>query len=173
MIFVFTGNGKGKTTAALGQALRALGNKKRVLAVQFIKSPEWETGEEEVAKKLEPDFKLVKKGRGFVGIRGDTLPKEEHARAARQAFAFARQEFASAQWDVLILDEINVALSLGLLELSEVVDFVRTFPKEKDLILTGRNAPHELFEYADYGTEMREIKHPFEKGQLGKRGLEW
>jgi cob(I)alamin adenosyltransferase len=173
MIFVFTGDGKGKTTAALGQALRALGNNKRVLVVQFIKSPEWKAGEEAAIKKLEPDCTLVKKGKGFVGILGDTLPREAHVKAAEEGLTFARREFASGAWDVLILDEINVALRLGLLKLPEIIDFVKRFPKERDLILTGRDAPQELYQYADYWTEMRGLKHPFQEGRLGERGREW
>lgn len=173
MIFIFTGDGKGKTTAALGQMLRTIGNGKKVLMVQFIKSPEWETGEEKAAIRLAPDLKLVKKGKGFVGILGDTLPKEEHEKAARDAFSYAKEEFGNGAWDVLILDEINVALQLGLVPLEETISFVKTFPKEKDLILTGRGAPKELYEYADYATEMKEVKHPYERGELGKRGREW
>jgi len=171
MIFLLTGNGKGKTTAALGQALRALGNGKRALMVQFIKSAEWETGEAVIVKRLEPDLKLVPMGRGFVGILGDTLPREVHEKAARKALAFAEKELPD--WDIVVLDEVNVALHLTLLPIERVIAFIQTFPKEKDLILTGRWAPKELYSYADYVTEMKEIKHPFEKGQVGKRGKEW
>ncbi|MFN7088391.1 MAG: cob(I)yrinic acid a,c-diamide adenosyltransferase [Candidatus Paceibacteria bacterium] len=173
MIFIFTGSGKGKTTAALGQALRAIGNGKRVLVVQFIKSRDWETGEVKAAERLAPELKMVQMGKGFVGIMGDTLPKEEHARAANEAFLYAKKELGSGNWDALVLDEINVALDLGLISLKEVIEFIKNIPQEKDLILTGRGAPEELYKYADYITEMTEIKHPFKKGIIGRRGSEW
>jgi cob(I)alamin adenosyltransferase len=173
MIFLFTGSGKGKTTAALGQALRAIGNKKKVLIIQFIKSPEWKTGEIVAVERFEPDLKMVQMGKGFVGILGNTLPREEHVAAAQEAFSYAKTEFSTGAWDILILDEINVALHLELLPREAVVEFIKSFPKEKDLILTGRWAPDVLYQCADYVTEMQDIKHPFEKGVQGKRGTEW
>lgn len=173
MLYIFTGNGKGKTTAALGQALRAVGEGKRVLMVQFIKGP-WKSGEDFLASALEPRFRLVKMGKGFVGILGDKLPREEHEKAAREALAYAKKEIESGNWDILILDEINNALHLNLIPKEEVIAFVDWAPdKMEHLILTGRDAPAELTDRADLVTEMRDIKHPYQKGIKGKRGLEY
>lgn len=173
MILVFTGNGKGKTTAALGQAMRAVGEGKKVLMVQFIKGP-WKSGEDFLAKGLEPHFKLVKMGKGFVGIMGDTLPREEHEKSAEEALAYARKEAESGNWDMLILDEVNNAMHLNLIPREDVLEFVDAVrEKVEHLILTGRDAPQELIDRADLVTEMRDIKHPYHKGVKGKRGLEY
>jgi len=176
MLYIFTGNGKGKTTAALGQALRALGERKKVLMVQFIKGP-WKSGEDESAKLLLPNFKLVKMGKGFVGIMGDTLPRHEHEKAAEEALAYAESEIKSGNWDIVILDEINNAVSLGLIQKEKAIglaDFKNPkTQKPEHLIFTGRDAPPEFIERADMVTEMDDIKHPYEKGIKGKRGLEY
>ena len=192
MILINTGNGKGKTTAALGQALRAVGEGKRVLMIQFIKGP-WKSGEDlfiskiknqksKLQSKIQNDtnnldtlfgFEIIKTGRGFVGILGDSLPREEHEKAAAEAFEAAEKETESGKWDLMILDEINNALELQLLKLEDVTDFVERFPKDKHLILTGRDAPPELIARADIVTEMREIKHVFNEGAKAKRGIEY
>jgi len=173
MLYIFTGNGKGKTTAALGQAMRAVGEGKKVLMVQFIKGP-WKSGEDFLAKGLEPHFKLVKMGRGFVGIMGDTLPRVEHEKAAQEALAFAKKEAESGNWDMVILDEINNAIYLNLISKEEVLELLQApSSKLQALILTGRDAPQELIDRADLVTEMRDIKHPYHKGIKGKRGLEY
>lgn len=173
MLYIFTGNGKGKTTAALGTAMRAVGEGKRVLMVQFIKGP-WKSGEDTAQEKLAPLFRLVKMGKGFVGILGDTLPREEHEKAAEEAFSFAQKEMESGNWDILILDEINNAMQLNLIAKEKVLAFVREAAgKIEHLILTGRDAPQELIDAADLVTEMRDIKHPYDKGIKAKRGLEY
>ncbi|MDO8600156.1 MAG: cob(I)yrinic acid a,c-diamide adenosyltransferase [bacterium] len=173
MIYVFTGNGKGKTTAALGQAIRAVGEGKRVLMIQFIKGP-WKSGEDESAKLLAPNFKLLKTGKGFVGIMGDTLPREEHVKAAEEGLALAKKEIESGAWDIVILDEINNAVDLGLILKEKVLALLQaTHYKLPTIILTGRNAPQDFIDIADLVTEMRDIKHPYEKGIKGKRGLEY
>ncbi|TSC68637.1 MAG: cob(I)alamin adenosyltransferase [Parcubacteria group bacterium Gr01-1014_66] len=176
MFYLFTGNGKGKTTAALGQAMRAVGEGKRVLMVQFIKGP-WKSGEDFLARGLEPHFKLVKMGKGFVGIFGDTLPREEHEKAAEDALAFAKEEALSGRWDIIILDEVNNAIALDLIGREDVLEFLDSLDaaarKPEHIILTGRDAVQELIDRADLVTEMRDIKHPYEKGIKGKRGLEY
>jgi cob(I)alamin adenosyltransferase len=192
MIILFTGNGKGKTTAALGQAFRTLGRGKRVLMIQFIKGP-WKSGEDELVGRFKAqkamfketdqelleglenfyDFHIKKMGRGFVGILGDTLPKEEHARAAREALEYFETEAATEKWDLMILDEINVAVSLGLLPKEDVLEAVRKVPIEKFVVLTGRDAPQEFIDAADLVTEMKEIKHPFNDGKMAKIALEF
>lgn len=172
MILVNTGDGKGKTTAALGQAMRAVGEGKRVLMIQFIKGP-WKSGEDDSAKLLSPHFELRKMGKGFVGILGDSLPRAEHEAAAREAWETAKKEVTNGNWDLLILDEINNALDLDLIELSDVLVFLDSFPKEKHLILTGRNAHSEVLARADIATEMGELKHVYHEGVKAKRGIEY
>lgn len=183
MILLFTGNGKGKTTAALGQAVRALGRGKKVLMIQFIKGP-WRSGEDEFSEKFSalggsasggkiPEFQIKKMGLGFVGILGDKLPREEHEQAAQKALTFFRDELKKGVWNVFILDEVNVALSLNLLKVEDVLETIRNFPEEKLLLLTGRGAPQELIDAADLVTEMKEVKHPFSKGELAKFAVEF
>lgn len=172
MILLITGNGKGKTTSALGQALRAVGDGKRVLMVQFIKGP-WRSGEDDAQLLLRPLFRIEKTGLGFVGILGDTRPIEEHAAAAQEGFAYARAEMLSGRWDVLILDEVNNAIALDLLPLDDVLTLIDRLPDGMDLVLTGRDARAELVERADIVSEVLEVKHPYQKGETGKKGIEW
>ena len=173
MLLVFTGNGKGKTTAALGQALRSVGEGKKVLMVQFIKGP-WKSGEDDSYKLLAPNFELKKMGKGFVGILNDQLPREEHEKAAAGALAYAREEAESGKWNMLILDEVNNAVALNLIKKEEVLAFVdAALPKLEHLILTGRDALQEFIERADLVTEMRDVKHPYDQGIKAKRGLEY
>lgn len=177
MIILFTGNGKGKTTASLGQMVRATGRGKNALMIQFIKGP-WESGEDVFAAKFAAGsgigkFEVRKRGLGFVGILGDTLPREDHAKAAHEALAEFRREMESGQWGLMILDEVNVAVSLGLLTAGEVLSAVKDFPEEKLLVLSGRGAPQELIDTADLATEMREIKHPFNDGVKAKFAVEF
>jgi cob(I)alamin adenosyltransferase len=172
MIILITGNGKGKTTSAIGQAVRMVGDLKRVLMVQFIKGP-WRAGEDDAQMLLRPYFKIIKTGLGFVGILGDSLPREEHVRAAREGLAMARGEVSGGKWDAVILDEVNNALHLNLLSLAEVLEFIRDLPQGMDLMLTGRDAPPELIELADIVSEVNEIKHPYQDGMSGEKGIEW
>ncbi len=182
MIIVFTGNGKGKTTAALGQMVRVLGRGKNALMIQFIKGP-WKSGEDEFGEIISkgnpsassgsPAFKLVKMGLGFVGILGDKLPREEHEKAARKALEYFREELKSGTWQLIVLDEVNVATSLGLLKAGEVLEALKDVPEERLVMLTGRGAPQEFIDRADLATEMREIKHPFNDKKLAKIMIEF
>ncbi len=173
MLIVFTGNGKGKTTAALGQALRAVGDGKNVLMVQFIKGP-WKSGEDESHKKLSPHLRIVKKGLGFVGIGDDKIPFATHAKAAREAIDYALQEVTKGKIDMIILDEAANALHLRLIKEKDIFYFLEyALPRVEHVIITGRDCPPSLIEAADLVTEMRAIKHPFELGVKGKKGLEY
>lgn len=172
MILVITGNGKGKTTSAIGQALRAVGDGRKVLMVQFIKGP-WRSGEDDSHVRLAPDFKIVKTGLGFVGILGDTLPREDHAVAAQKGLALARAEMVSGAWNMLILDEVHNAIQLGLLEPAAVLALVNDLPTGMDLVLTGRDARQEFIALADIVSEVKEIKHIYNQGVKGKKGVEW
>jgi cob(I)alamin adenosyltransferase len=168
MIICITGNGKGKTTSAIGQAVRMVGDGKRVLMVQFIKGP-WRSGEDDAQMLLRPWFKIVKTGLGFVGILGDNLPREEHARAAREGLALARAEATSGKWNALILDEIHNALHLGLVSLIDVLELIRDLPQGTDLILTGRDAPSQLVELSDIVSDIQEVKFSRDELQDSER----
>lgn len=175
MIIVFTGNGKGKTTASLGQMVRVLGRGKSALMIQFIKGP-WISGEDEFAEKFgipKGRFEVRKMGLGFVGILGDELPIEKHREAARKALDTFIEEIKSDAWHLIVLDEVNVAVSLGLLTAAEVLAAIKDFPEDRMVILGGRGAPQEFIDRADLATEMREIKHPFTKGESGKLTVEF
>jgi cob(I)alamin adenosyltransferase len=173
MFLVFTGNGKGKTTSALGQALRAIGTGQKALMVQFIKGP-WKSGEDESYKRLAPDFKIVKMGKGFVGILGDKLPLSEHQQAAKEGLDFAISEAKTGNWQLLALDEVNNAIALKLLTVEEVDEALEEIKKHVEtVIFTGRDA-HQLFlDKADLVTEMKEIKHPYQQEVKAKKGVEY
>ncbi|MCH7883225.1 cob(I)yrinic acid a,c-diamide adenosyltransferase [Patescibacteria group bacterium] len=172
MLIVITGDGKGKTTSALGQAKRSCGDGRKVLMLQFIKGP-WKSGEDN-KKVWPPGFELRKGGLGFVGILGDKLPREKHIEAAQKTLEEAFQELESGNWDMIILDEIHNALDLGLVKKERVVQYIeRAQEKKVDLIFTGRNAPRELIKKADIVSEIRDIKHVFEKGVKARKGLDY
>ena len=174
MLIVFTGNGKGKTTAAFGQAMRALGQRKKVLIIQFIKS--WRSGEHFFLEELKiPQSKLqiIPTGKGFVKILGDKLPFSVHKKAAQDGLRLAAEAVKSGKWDLIILDEINVAVNLKLIKAAEVLKILKSAPKNIDIILTGRNAAEKFIKYGDLVTEMREMKHPFQKGQSARIGIEF
>jgi cob(I)alamin adenosyltransferase len=172
-LLVFTGNGKGKTTAALGNALRLLGADKQALMVQFIKGP-WESGEHKSAVRLAPDLKIIRTGRGFVGILGDNLPIEEHQKAAEEGFKLARKEIASGKYHLLILDELHNTIALNLISLPYALAFL-DYAKDKVeyVITTGRDSPQEIIDRADLVTEMKDIKHPLYQGELATEGLDF
>jgi cob(I)alamin adenosyltransferase len=171
VIQVYTGEGKGKTTAALGVALRASGHGQKVCMIQFIKGT-WPTGELTAAKYI-PGFEIHTLGKGFVGIRGDQLPIEEHRKAAEHALSVAKDKMSSGEYDILILDEINVALSMGLISVQKVVELVKDKPDKMSLIFTGRNAPKEILKIADLITEMKMLEHYFNKGGGAIRGIDY
>jgi cob(I)alamin adenosyltransferase len=172
LIIVLTGPGKGKTTAALGTALRAVGQGLKVLMVQFIKGS-WHYGELDAAKLLgEERVKILPMGRGFVKV-GAEKPHPEDVRMVEEAWQFARGEILSGRYDLVILDEINYAISYKMLAPEPVVETLKNRPENVHVILTGRNAHPALLEVADMVTEMREVKHPYQKGVLAQRGIEY
>ena len=176
MIFLFTGNGKGKTSSAIGQAMRALGQGKKVLILQFIKSKKFVSGEDKIINKLEKlgeKIKLIKGGIGFVGIMGDKFPLKEHKKAAKKTLDIAKESILEKKFDLILLDEINVALSLKLIKIKNVIELLKKASSEIDIILTGRNAPKQLIKFADLVTEFKEIKHYFKKGVLAQKGREF
>ncbi len=172
LTIIYTGKGKGKTTAALGIALRAAGYEKKICMIQFIKGS-WHYGEMISSKKLEPDFEMIAVGKGFVGIIDDKDPKEEHEKIAKEAIKICQKKIQSGNYDIVILDEINYAVNLGLIELEEVLKLIESKPPELDIVLTGNYAKDELIEMADLVTEMKEVKHPFQKGKKAKKGIDF
>ena len=173
MIMIFTGNGKGKTTAALGQAIRALGQNKKAVVIQFIKGP-WISGEDYFVKNSAvKNLKIIKTGKGFVKIAGDKLPFSEHRKAAKNGLILA-EKMIKKKNDLIILDEVNNAVDLKLISANDVLKILNNLPGEKDVILTGRNAPKSFIRKADLVTEMKEIKHPFQKDKHSmKKGIEY
>lgn len=172
MVIVYTGNGKGKTTASLGVALRAIGHGFRVCMVQFIKG-EWHYGELNSIKRLEPDLELIVAGKGFIGIIDDDHAFEEHVKAANTALNIVNQKISLGTFDIIILDEINYAINLGVVKLEDVINIVKNRPKNVSLILTGNHAREEIISLADLVTEMKEIKHPYKKGIKAKKGIDF
>ncbi len=180
LIYILTGDGKGKTTAAFGLALRAAGHNKNVLIVQFVKSVEFKSGEVEFIQKLQTAncqlsnlIDVYTIGEGFVGIINDKKPKKLHAKKAQEAFLKMQKIIKKGKYDVLILDEINVAMKLKLLKIDEVVEFVKNKPKHLHVVLTGRSAPRKLINIADMVSEIKNIKHPFQKGILAQKGIDF
>ncbi len=169
---VYTGKGKGKTTAALGIVLRASGYGKKTCMIQFIKGS-WHYGEMNSARRLEPEFEMIRAGSGFVGIIDDKSPREVHEMTARHAVQTSREKIQSDAYDIVILDEINYAVNLGLVNLEDVLELISTKPARLDLILTGNYARDEVLDVADLVTEMREIKHPFQHGIKAKKGIDF
>lgn len=172
LTIVYTGKGKGKTTAALGIALRAVGYEKRICMIQFIKGS-WHYGEMDSSKRLEPEFEMVAVGKGFVGIIDDKSSKEEHRDIANEAIKISNEKIQSGKYDIVILDEINYAVNLGLIPVNDVLNLIKSKPQEVDLVLTGNYAKDEVVNLADLVTEMREIKHPFQKGIKAKKGIDF
>jgi cob(I)alamin adenosyltransferase len=169
LVQVYTGDGKGKTSAALGLALRAVGRGLKIYIIQFIKGG-FDYGELYVVPQLS-NLELKAFGRGrFIT---EKPPKEEDVRLAREAFEFAKKIVVGGEYDVVVLDEVNVALGLKLIDMDDVVRLVKSKPKHVELVLTGRNAPAEIIELADLVTEMKEVKHPFRKGVPPRKGIEY
>ena len=172
LLLVYTGNGKGKTTAALGMVIRALGYKWKVCIIQFVKGS-WKYGELKGLKRLEPDVELHVIGEGFVGIVDDTKEFDEHQAAARKGVQLAIERIKSREHKLIILDELNVALDLGLISDDDARSIIDTRSDQQHLVITGRGAPDWLIEMADLVTEMTEIKHPYQKGILAQKGIDW
>ena len=171
LIIVNTGPGKGKTTAAMGTALRAVGNGMRVLMLQFLKGS-WHYGELDAVLAFGDKFVMKQMGRGFVKVGGAETDPED-VRMVEDAWHEAEEAILSGQWDLVVLDEINYAISYGMLDPAKVADALKRKPEMVHVILTGRNAHRTIVELADTVTEMREVKHAYQKGVLAQRGIEY
>jgi len=186
LVQVYTGDGKGKTTAAFGLALRAVGAGFRVLMVQFLKTVK-RYGEIEGARRLAPQLKVVQHGtpcshpeytpdqceecRACHTVLSNPQPAD--LEAAREGLRFGRDEMLSGRWDIVILDEINIAARYGIVPVADVLRLIDDKPAGVELILTGRGAPAKLIERADYVTEMRHVKHPYDRGIIARKGIEY
>ena len=171
LILINTGPGKGKTTAAMGTALRAVGNGMRVLMLQFLKGS-WHYGELDAVEAFGGNWVMKQMGRGFVKIGGAETDPED-VRMVEAAWEEAREAILSGDWDMVVLDEINYAIGYGMLNPARVVETLRRKPEMVHVILTGRNAHPSLVEIADTVTEMREVKHAYQRGILAQRGIEY
>lgn len=194
LTIIYWGDGKGKTTAAIGAAMRALGQGQRVLFAQFMKGEEWKTGEAKMFEKAR-DIEFHIFGKGWVGIKGDQKPITEHQSAARAGLEFVKRVFqgkatapqssASAAgatrsrafpataFDVVILDEILSAVDAGLLTVDEIKELIRAKPPPVHLLMTGHQQYPELAELVDVITNMEKIKHPFDQGIQAQKGLDY
>jgi cob(I)alamin adenosyltransferase len=169
MIQIYTGAGKGKTTAALGLALRAVGHGFKVIMIQFMKG-KINYGELEAVKKI-PNFVIEQYGRpDFVNPEN---PSAEDVKLAHQAFQRAKSVIKTKEFDFVILDEINVAVAFGLIPMQDVINMMKATPRKLELIMTGRYMPDEFTDYADMISEIKEIKHHFQNGVAARKGIEY
>ncbi len=168
LVIVYTGNGKGKTTAALGILLRAWGRNWKSVMLSFIKSETSNYGEERAGRKL--GIEMVPLGGGFTWLSKDL---EKDRALARECWARCREKLASGTYDLVILDEMTYPLNYGWLDLDEVIDALRNRAPDLHVVITGRDAPQALIDFADLVTEMREVKHPFEEGIKAQAGIDF
>lgn len=173
MILIYTGNGKGKTSAALGTVLRAAGYHKTTCIVQFIKDGT-QYGEHHAIEHHLSDFvEAFQAGIGFYKLPGDEHSEADHLKAAAEAMKFARKKIKSKNYDIVVLDEILTAQMVGLVEEADVLDIMKSIPDGMHLILTGRGAGEAVIENADLVTEMKEIKHPFQNDEPPVEGIDF
>lgn len=172
LVVVITGHGKGKTTTALGIAVRACGHGMRVCIIQFMKGDLY-SGEWDGVKKMNCDIELHATGKGFCGIQGNPYPFSEHRRNAQDAIALAREKMSSGLYDLIILDEINNALHLRLVDLEQVLALIQDKPPLMHLVLTGRDAHARVIDMADTVSEVVEIKHAYRKGIEPQPGIDY
>lgn len=174
VVHIYTGDGKGKTTAVMGLALRACGAKKNVVVLQFMKKGD--SSEIKAIKKYKLPIDIFCFSAGFCGILGDKKPKSEHQKEAEKGLKKAELILKSGKYDLVILDEINVAIDLGLLDVDNVIDILRSTvdsPRSTDIILTGRNAHPKLKKMADLISNIKKEKHYFDKNIPAKKGIEF
>ena len=172
LVVVITGYGKGKTTTALGIAVRACGHNMKVCMIQFMKGDIY-AGEWDGVNKMGCEVELIPTGKGFCGIQGNPYPYKEHRKNAQEAIQLAHQKMKSGQYDIVILDEINNALHLKLVDLEQVLEIIRRKPPLMHLVLTGRDAHPQVMELADTVSEIKEVKHAYRKGIEPQPGIDY
>jgi len=172
LVHIYTGNGKGKTTSAVGLGIRAYGRGLKVMMVQFLKGSD--TGEMHTLKMLEPGFALyrTKEAKGFFWNMNDEQ-KKELKKSSQELLEYAINAANSGEWDMIILDEVMGAISNGLVTVEQVVEFIRNKPEKLEIVMTGRNAPQQLIELADYVSEINPLKHPMDEGIPARKGIEY
>ena len=168
LVILYTGNGKGKTTAALGMLLRAWGRGMKVCILSFIKEQTANFGEERAARKL--GIELIPLGGGFTWLSKDI---EQDKALARRCWELCKEKIASGEYDIVVLDEITYPITYGWLDVDEVIATLRERPKDLHVVITGRDAHEKLIEFADLVTEMREVKHPFTTGIKAQPGVDF
>ncbi len=172
LVVVLTGYGKGKTTSALGMVLRAVGHGLRVCVIQFMKGDLY-SGEWDGVKLLGDQVVLHVTGKGFCGIQGNPYPFAEHRRNAQDAFGLAEQTMRAGRFDLLILDEINNAVHLGLVDLPQVLHLLAERPAALHLVLTGRDAHEEVIDRADTVSRIDEVKHAYRRDIEPQPGIDY
>ncbi len=168
LVLLYTGDGKGKTTSALGVTMRAWGRGWKVCWLQFIKSKTSHYGETRAAERM--GIEMIPLGDGFTWLSKDI---EKDIALARECWTLAREKIESAQYDLVVLDEITYAVGYGWLDVEEVIEVLRNRPPDVDIIMTGRDAAPELVEFADLVTEMTEVKHPYQQGIKAQPGIDY
>lgn len=172
LVVVITGGGKGKTTTALGIAVRACGHNMRVGIIQFMKGDIY-SGEWDGIKRMNCPIELIPTGKGFCGIQGNPYPFREHRENAQEAIRLARERMEKGEVDILILDEINNALHLNLVDLEQILELINRKPPFLHLVFTGRNAHDRVIELADTVSEIKEVKHAYRKGIEPQPGIDY
>jgi cob(I)alamin adenosyltransferase len=172
LVIVLTGNGKGKTTSALGMALRAAGHAMKVSIIHFMKCDMF-SGEQKSVPKFGANIELHITGKGFCGIKEDSHRFEDHRSESQAAVALAKEKISSGKYDMVILDEINTAAKLGLIEVAQVLDLIQSKPALTHLVLTGRGAHPDVMDKADTVTEMQDVKHAYRQGIEPQPGVDY
>ena len=174
VLAVHTGHGKGKSTAAFGMALRAWSAGWDIGVFQFVKSPKWKVGEEKALKALGERITWHKMGEGWSWIQREVAEGEQsHEEKAREGWEQVKRDLAEEKYKFYVLDEFAYLLHWGWIDTAEVVEVLRDLPGHQHVVITGRNAPQELVDFADLVTDMSKVKHPMDAGQKGQRGIEW
>ena len=168
LVIVLTGHGKGKSTAALGVVLRAWGRGMKTVVLQFVKKRTANYGENRAARKL--GIEMIPLGEGFTWLSKNI---EKDKATARECWELARQKIDSGQYDIVVLDEMTYPMTYGWIAVEEVIDVLRQRPQGLHVIITGRDAPQELIDFADLVTEMQEVKHPYQKGLKAQPGIDF
>lgn len=168
LLLVNTGDGKGKSTAAFGTAMRAIARGWRVAVVQFLKSGEWSVGEEKIGRQIGIDWFAL--GDGFTW---DSENMDQSEAIAREAWSVAAEKIGSGDYELIVLDELTYPINWGWVDLEEVVSVLAQRPDKVNVVLTGRDAPRELIEIADTVTEMKKVKHAYDKGVMARRGIDY
>ncbi len=168
LVLINTGDGKGKSTAAFGTAMRAVARGWQVVVIQFLKSGDWSVGEEKIGRQIGIEWWVL--GDGFTW---DSDDMDESQAIAREAWQSAKEKIESGQYDLVVLDEVTYPINWGWVDVMDVVSSIESRPEKVNIILTGRDAPEELVEIADTVTEMTKIKHAFDRGVMARRGIDY